>query len=210
MVKDITRIEIPNFITHVVLSKKRRAKHYKKGNKRPNKYSTSDYVYNKDDILVHKITRVPVIANPRSVGTPRIKKINGQDIYRGNTNPHMRSKIVSEMKDFFRKELRKQKVKPIPTEHYPLEMELEMCLPLSTDFDVDNASWLYVKVIQDVLTDCGVIRNDVAILLPKTGGTQYVPLEDGEERQLNIILRENHTPFREKLKKYVTQEKIDF
>ena len=209
--KEVLRIEIPEFITHVKLSNKRRAKYYTKGKKIPTKYTTSEYTYNKEGILIHKVTRLPIISNPRSVGTPRIKKINGQDIYRGNNDPHVRSKMVSSMKEFFSNEVRKRKVQPIPLDHYPLEMELEMHLPNAGEaFDIDNAGWLYVKVIQDVLTTTRVIRNDVAILLPKSGGVQYVPLDEGEQRKLVILLRENDTPYREKFKTFIKQEEKTF
>ena len=212
--KVIKIIEIPNFITHVQLSKKQRAKYYKKGRKKelPKKYQKPEYGYRKKDgVLIHLKTGIPPIANPRVVGTPKIKKINGQDIYRGRINPHMRSKIVSEMKQFFEDKLRKQKIKPIPFNHYPLEMELEMHLPLNDSFDVDNAGWLYVKAIQDVLVSLQIIKNDVGVYLPKTGGVQYVPLEEGQTpNKLVIILRENITPYRKVFKKYSPTEKQEF
>jgi len=210
MVTTVKRIEIPNFITHVELSKKRRAKYYKKGNKLPKKYSNKDYIFNKEGVLVHKALGVPVIANPRVVGTPRLKKINGQDIYRGNNNPYIRSKMVSTMKEFFSTAIKKQKISPVDLKHYPLEMELEMHIPLTEDFDIDNAGWIFVKVIQDVLVSTGVISNDVAVLLPKSGGVQFVPLEADGERKIVILIGENHTPFRAKLKQFVKKLKITF
>ncbi len=211
MVNDeILRIEITNFITHVLLSKKRRARYYKKGKKIPKKYQTNEYGYNKQEELIHKATKMRVIANPRSVGTPRLKKINGQDIYRGNNNPYIRSKMVSEMKAFFADAIVKSGIDPIDSKHYPIEMELEMHIPLNAEFDVDNAGWLYVKVIQDVLTQTGTIVNDVAVLLPKTGGVQFVPIETGQANKMVIILRENNTPFRNKLKQFVKTEELTF
>ena len=62
-------IEIPEFIEHVVISKKRRAK------------------YKKDS------SGNTVIANPRTVGKEKKWKINSQSIYSGMGH-HLRSKVV--------------------------------------------------------------------------------------------------------------------
>lgn len=152
-------------------------------------------------MLINLKTKEPVIANPRVAGQPRYKKINGQDLYRGNNNPYIRSKMIRSMKTFFRKEIDKLNVSPINDSDYPVEMELELHTNVTeNDFDMDNAGWVYVKVIQDVLVEFQIIRNDTKTYLAKTGGVQYVPVKEGEPRKLVIILRRNMTPFRNQLR----------
>lgn len=208
---ELFRVEIPNYIRYVTLSKKRRPKYYKKGNKIPKKYQTSKYAYNKKGVLISIESKLPVIANPRVVGLPRIKKINGQDFYTGNNNPFMRSKIILEMKDYFRKEILKHKIQKISTKAYPVELDLEFHNKVDQlNYDMDNTSWVYVKVIQDVLVELGIIESDTIVYLSKTGSAQFVPVEEGNSEKLIIILKKNITPYRSKIKSLLNQEKLVF
>ncbi len=187
--EDLLIIEIPNFITHVELSKARRKKYFQKDDILPKKYQNDKYLFNKKGILVGEDNK-PVVRNSRVAGTPCVKKINGQEFYSGNINPHLRAKMVSEMKKFFISHF--EGIPPIDPKHFPLEMELELHYSTTPDiFDIDNLGWIYTKVIQDCLKDAGIIPEDNVSILSKSGGCQFVRVESVEERKLLVILRKN-------------------
>ncbi|MDC6350725.1 hypothetical protein PP178_04110 [Zeaxanthinibacter sp. PT1] len=171
-------ITIPLYITQVKLSEKRRATHYKKGSKKkiPKKYEK--YVFNKKGILVHPKTGTPAIANPRSVGTPRYKKINGQEIYSGMPH-HMRAKIVLAIKKNFLKYLKE--VKPI--QDFPIQIDMELHAEIGIgNWDLDNL-WIYNKCFQDALTEAGIIPEDNIQYITKCAAPEFVPVASEEQRK---------------------------
>lgn len=111
------RIEIPNYITHIELTKKRRP------------------VYKEDGTL----------KNARTVNKPRVKKINGQDLW-VTIDPHLRSKIAKELKKYFYEFIREMP----EIEEYPLKVLMEFHQPAG-DYDIDNLSLWYRKCFHDAL-----------------------------------------------------------
>ena len=186
---EILVIEIPGYITHVELSKQRRKKYFAPEDKIPLKYQTDDYQFVKDR-LTHIETKQPVIKNPRVAGTPKLKKINGQDFYSGNVIPQVRAKMIMEMKKFFSDHFKG--IPAISTEHYPVEMELEIHYTIKNDFfDIDNLGWVYTKVIQDVLKDEGIIPDDDIRYIRKSGGCQFVSVDNEDDRKIVIRIKKN-------------------
>jgi len=173
----LRRITVPKYIKHVVLSKRRRAKYYTKKSKIPKKYQGMPF--NKKGILVDKLGN-PLIANPRVVGTPRLKKINGQDFYKGTDSPHIRSKVVSELKSFL-----KPFVKGIePITSYPVQIKLKLYDVVGVgNWDLDNL-WIYNKCMQDVLVDEGILAEDNVMYVTAAAAPEFVPVETEEERKL--------------------------
>jgi len=129
--KYLLYVEIPNYITHVKLSNRRRAKYYTTKSKIPKKYK--NYKFNTENFLIDKLGN-KIISNPKVVGTPNMKKINGQDFYRGGNNPIIRSKIVLKMKSFWTDKLKK--CKKININQYPLKLSLDFYVPENENFDV--------------------------------------------------------------------------
>jgi len=210
-------IQIPNYITHVQLAKSRRARYYTREwvekKNLPKKYQNRKlYGFNKEGILISKLTGEKVIANPKTVGTPRLKKINGQDFYSGGNVPIQRYQMVNAIKEYFREEIRKAlkdaPIKKIPQHWFPIQMELSFYLPEPKQlFDVDNNSWIYNKVILDSLVDVGVIPNDTCDLVRKAGGGEYCFIPEDVQRRLIIRLSPyQHTPIGEE----PAVEKIEF
>lgn len=170
-------IEVPLFIKDVKLSNKRRAKYYKKGAKTkvPKKYA--HLKYSKKGILVHP-DGAPVVANPRSVGTPRYKKINGQEIYSGMAH-HTRSKIVKAIKDCFKQVLKKHQA----LDKFPIQVEMEMHDVVgNANWDLDNL-WIYNKCFQDALVDAGILPDDNVLYITKPATPEFVPIEDPQNRK---------------------------
>ncbi len=186
---EILVIEIPGYITHVELSKSRRKKYFTPDDRIPLKYQKEHYKFIKGR-LTDTETKEVVVKNPRVAGTPRLKKINGQDFYSGTVMPQVRAKIVAEMKKFF--SVHFQGIPAIDAEHFPVEMELEIHYTMKNDlFDIDNLGWVYTKVIQDVLKDEKIIPDDDIRYIRKSGGCQFVPVEDEEDRKIVIRIKRN-------------------
>ena len=173
----IHSITVPKYIKHVVLSKKRRAKYYTKKSKIPKKYQ--GLPFNNKGILVDKLGN-PVIANPRVVGTPRLKKVNGQDFYKGTDSPHIRSKVVNEIKSFLKPFV--VGIEPITT--YPVQIKLEMHDVIGVgNWDLDNL-WIYNKCMQDVLVDTGVLAEDNVMYVTAAAAPEFYPVDTEDDRKL--------------------------
>jgi hypothetical protein len=175
--KLLISITVPEYIKHIVLSKKRRAKYYTKKSKIPKKYK--GLPFNKKGILVDKLGN-PVIANPRVVGTPRLKKVNGQDFYKGTDSPHIRSKVVNELKSFLKTFV--QGIDPVTS--YPVQIRLEMHDVIGVgNWDLDNL-WIYNKCMQDVLVDQGILAEDNVMYVTAAAAPEFYPVDDEKDRKL--------------------------
>ena len=171
-------IEIPNYLTHVQLTKGRRPKYYTKGTNIPKKYQKYKQYDSKGRLLDDN--KKPLIANPASVNKPRIKKINGQELYSGNMPPHMRSKVVACIKESFEPFLKK--VKPILD--FPIRIDAELhTIPGTWGWDLDN-QWIYHKCFQDALVAQGIIPDDSIYYITQAPSFSYCPVERLEDRKL--------------------------
>lgn len=188
----MTEIIIPQYITHVQLSKARKAKYYKKGSatakKRPAKYKHKLYTWNKQGWLVSP-SGERVIANSKSVGTPRLLKINGQQLYSGNMNAMVRSKVVNEIKDFM-----SGYVKDIEPMKVPIRVESDLYAPLAAkNWDLDN-QWIYHKCFLDALVNAGVIPDDNVMFVTQAPAFRFFPVEHKEDRAIVYRLIEEDRP----------------
>jgi len=179
-------VNIPDYITHVQLSEHRRTKYYALGDKIPAKYPNG--TFDKKGRLVDT-NGIPVVKNPRVAGTPSWKKINGQEFYKGTTNPIIRSKVIGAMKDFFRPYF--NDIPPIAANQMPITVELELHDNPVDEFDIDNLAWVYTKVILDVMAEKRIIPDDNVNYVAKSGGCQFVRTKPGEMRQLTVIISKN-------------------
>lgn len=113
-----------------------------------------------------------VVSNTRSVGKPRMRKINGQDLWSG-IDHHMRNKLAKSIKIYFYEIFREKGLEKFNKEDYPLSINLTFYGPLS-EFDLDNHSLWYRKCIQDAL--CGNVEFLESI--SKGGKKSYIPDRD--------------------------------
>lgn len=174
----ILEIEIPHFITKVMLSKQRRATYYKKKDKNiPKKHLGKKF--NKQGFMIDTFGN-RIIKNSRSVGTPRYKKINGQEFYKGADSHHIRAKVVNELKKFYSETLKN--VKPIT--QFPIQIEWEHHELIGVgNWDLDNL-WIYNKCFQDALIDNNVIPEDNVMFITKAAAPEIFPVETEEERKI--------------------------
>ena len=134
--KELIVIEIPNYMLEVCISKKRRPKYDEDGN----------------------------LTNKRTVGKPRMMKINGQSLW-VTMNHNLRSKIAKELKYYLY-----QQIKDIPhIEEYPIGVDMEFYLPYG-DYDIDNICLWWRKCFQDALAG-----NIDYIKYEEDGKTKYLP-----------------------------------
>ena len=176
-------VEIPQPITYVKLSNSRRKKYYNRKSRIPKKYLSEEYTFNKKGILINRLTKEPVVANPKVAGTPKFKKINGQEIYSGNVHPKVRASMIRQMKlfykSFFSTTLKVRDACKLRLDIYDLIGK--------GDFDLDNMSWIIVKVIQDVLVEKKIIPDDNVTVL--TGyEVNFISVLSEDERKIVITL----------------------
>lgn len=188
-------IEIPEFIEYVKMSNSRRATYYKPTDKLPKKYQDPSFFFDTKNRLCTS-DGTPIVRNARSAGTPRMKKINGQDFYAGSTRPVIRVKIVNAIKDSFRPYL--HNVYKIPADKYPIQISCAMYdVPGKADWDLDN-KWIYLKVFQDLLVQMKIIPDDNIKYVSKAASMEFCPVETTEERKLVFTITSDdrkHTMF---------------
>ena len=170
-------IVIDEYITHVELSKSRKAKYYKKNGKIPKKYSKFKSYDIKGRLL--GADGEPVIANPASVNTPRLLKINGQSLYSGNMNPMVRSKVVNVIKSFMTDCL--PDIEPLAV---PIRVESDLYAPLQgKNWDLDN-QWIYHKCFLDAVVAKGIIPDDNIMFVTQAPAFRFFPVEHKEDRKI--------------------------
>lgn len=153
-----------------------------------------------------------VIINDKKVGTPSIMRINAQDFYAGFASPHMRGKIINEIKFNMLPHLKDLPV--IDNASYPIRIELEIvdCVKNYTDraaegsgtrWDLDNRAYPYFKSFLDLLVTGSI--GDVKYFEPKltdddrlhvtgSGGALFTPVENFEERKLRFHIYKDLRP----------------
>ena len=179
--------DINNFIEEIELSKRRRPQYYRENARIPKKYLGESYFFDKNGILTEIESGERVIKNSRSVGTPNVKRINGQYFWTG-ANPHIRRKIKREMAEFFLRYM--HAIPTVGSTQYPIGVRIDLHDVVNKGSDLDNFIYLYRKVLHDVLT-----ANDMshrAIIIDDSKEyiqdipTRFHPIEDHDARKLHI------------------------
>ena len=201
-------ITIPNYIRKVTISKKRQAKYYVRGMKKiPAKYyrRIDDYGWvkypNGKEYLVETKTGERIIANPRVVGTPSIKLINGQKIYNGEIHSFQKEVIMEAIRSQFAEYTKD--IEPITD--YPIRILGELHdtyideYTNEQDWDVDNRFYPYAKALPDVLSGWKVwhkikkkfiwkadkiIPDDHRGYITQPPTPLFFPISNGEERKI--------------------------
>lgn len=156
----LKRVEIP-FSEEILISKSRRVVPYIKGKSRvPKKYLNENYIWNKKNQLIDAKTGVVIIANSKTAGKPRYKRVNGQDIYNGNTFRQGRALLAKSIHERFTPYLRE--IEPLlDVKIYPLGLHINFYVWDRAKNNIDNDNkWIWEKCIQDTLTQLGIIPDD--------------------------------------------------
>ena len=166
------------------MSNSRRPKYYLSSERIPKKYA--GYDFDRKGRLITPDGQL-ILRNARSVNTPRMRKINGQEFYSGVTRPALRVKIVNAIKDSFR-----PYIQDLPRfKEFPIQ--IECCfydIPGRADWDLDN-KWIYCKVFQDLLVQEGKLPDDNIKYVSKAAAMEFYPVESEEERQLVFHIKDD-------------------
>lgn len=158
------QIEIPQFESHYVLSKKRRAKY------RTLKDGTSK------------------ISNSKYAGKPRLWRVNGQDMYNGRLNPLMRAKITKYYHDYLIGYIHlnfvHKHITSCTIKDFPISISLDI-FEIKDDKmpDIDNL-WIWKKWFSDCLTELEIIPDDGPDYIIESGYIKYHWVTTEEERKL--------------------------
>lgn len=182
------QIVINDYIEYIELSKCRRPVYYKKSDEKiPKKYlDKTKYEFIKG-ILVDSETKEKIIKNSRSVGTPKRKKISGQDIWMG-MHYALRAKIAKELKIYLKKKFRELGLQPIKSEDYPISIQLDFYKPFGeANWDIDNHALIYRKCILDALK--GDYIEDDSVKYVRGIPSYYIPCEKEEQKLIITIFK---------------------
>lgn len=209
MENEIVRIEIPEYIRKVLMSKKRMKKYYVKDKKDlPKKYSDKtkyDYKEFKSStgkgtkfILIDLLTKEKVIANPKVFGTEKWKVINGQKIYNGEVGKWERNTLMQTIKESYVEILKN--IKPFNIKLFPITIKVEVH-DMITDpickgqlWDVGNRVFPYFKGFEDALKKHNIIPDDNIMFITQSPAPIFIPVDRTEDRKLIFIIASETDP----------------
>lgn len=168
-------IELKNYPTQILVSKKRRPKYYKFGDKIPKKYSEYGYItINGQSYLVDGEGN-KVLKNVRTVGKEKWEQINGQTMYNQKGGWILRKKIVTLLHDYM--------IPFIPEQKFDVPVAIEFqYFGVNEKKDLDNLDRFYSKVFLDCLVEKQVIKDDSLEYVRRINKVYY----EADERRLNI------------------------
>lgn len=186
--KLLLTIVIDNFSEYIQIAKSRRPTYYIQNKCRiPKKYMDDErYVYNnKGQLIDLENGGVTVVKNSRSAGTPRYKKINGQDIYNGNISRQARASLVRNIHNYFVPFLQDINL-DIDIDNYPLCMELVFRVHDKGKFNIDNDNkWIWRKCIQDTISELKIWDDDNLNIINRNE-EETILIPDDEDQKLII------------------------
>lgn len=140
-------------------------------------------------------TYIPMLCNPRVVGTPRTLLIRGQDIYNSKVGEHTRGLIMDKIKECY-----KPFIINLPViNSYPVRIECEIHDTiknfydqskegLGSPFDIDNYAYPYMKAFPDLMQKLGKLRSDDRLHVTQPPSPIFCPIEDHKDRKLVFII----------------------
>lgn len=182
----LQKIVVPDYPDSIQMSKERRAVYYTKNGKRkiPKRYlDKTRYYFDSNGRVRHTYTHTPVIANPRTVGKERRWVVNFQEIWNGRTAGPARANKINRLKDILRPYIKQMS----SVKEYPIGLQIEL---YNTSFNVDafNKGAIYIKVIEDLMTEQGIIEDDSPGYINDTGRVILHEVKTEDEKRMEIII----------------------
>lgn len=188
------QVVIPNWESSYQKSAKRAAKYWlwKDRDKLPKKYK--EVLRNTPLIMRGKSfccnsDEERFIKNTKTVGTPNLWILNGQDLYNATLNWRMRQTVAKYYHEYFTTFIKDQ-LKPIQIPHGKF-------LSISCDIyevkrlimpDVSNM-WLLEKFFEDALQECKIIPDDSPDYVRESGRKRYHWVSSPEQRKLIFTIK---------------------
>lgn len=180
--------------THIMMSERQRAKYVKEGKKlnktQQKKLDNNEYCFIEGK-LYDKVNHEFVILNKDKIGTPRMAKITGQQMWSsGRAVIHYRKELKEQLTLYFLQQIPLQ----LPEKIFPpkgkfIQMEYIYYIHQSKitkkQQDVNNFFYLYVKIFGDVLQEMKVISGDDPTVY-RGDYYRYVGVPETEEELLEI------------------------
>jgi hypothetical protein len=130
------------------------------------------------------ITKLLVSKKSKKTGKPRYWTINGQSLYSGVMNHHLRSKLMKELKAYLSGFIKASNIE-VPEEwygHIKISLEIHQ-QKKGPKWDCDN-KWIWHKAFQDALVLCSIIPDDNIDYVISGGETRFVEIEDNNNKKL--------------------------
>lgn len=192
----LAEITIPKYITHVLISKKRRARYYKKGGTIPKRFKNPKF--DKKGFLI--VDGQKVIANSRSVGKEKYEKLSGNSFYTGYANPVRRAHLVKKLKEYYRPFVQEYVKKNGPITKFPIRVEWEIHTIVQEPFnwDISNLSFYY-KFFEDCLFEKSdrnipLIPDDNILYVTHAAAPKLIPIDDWEKRKFIFKIYHDNRP----------------
>lgn len=208
--KLLAQITIPKFITEVCLSKSARPKYYTKKSKKIPKTYLQKYSFNKNGYLVDNNGK-RILANPKKANKARYEVLSGNKLMSGYGSPHIRAKLVKELKNFYRPFIQEYLLNNKIHLMYPLRVEWEVYTTVEEDpnWDASNLHFYY-KYFEDALhekTDpdkkeplykgkplLQMIPDDNIKYIIKPPGPEIIPIDDWNKRKFVFKFYQHERP----------------
>jgi hypothetical protein len=177
----LATIVIPNFITRILISKRRRPTYYKKDDKIPKKYSKNKFQGN---YLVDEYGK-RIVKNTRSVGKEKYQQLSGNNLLSGYGSHHMRAKVAKELKEFYKPFVKNFVKHNGAITKFPLRVEWDVYTDISaTNWDASNL-FFYYKYFEDTLfmKDVQLIPDDNIKFITWSPGPKIIPIDDWNKRK---------------------------
>ena len=183
----VWKVVIPNYEEKVPISKRRRAKYYRKvdlkktgiAKKYVNGVKNGTYAFDNKGYLVDE-NKNRVIANPIAAGTPKFWTINGQRMYDGTLHYTARSKITRWMHEYLSQFIEEFPVIKLHKGEY-LRIWIDMYKPAGIqNWDCDN-QWPWTKWFLDTLVEHNKIPDDSISVVRSSGQVTFI---ESEQRKL--------------------------
>lgn len=160
-----------------------------------------------------------ILANPKKVGTPRIKMINAQDIFSGKIQSFEKEAIMYKIKQHFAPFI--QNMSALDVSMYPVRIRLYLYDTVKnyhdrslqddsgTRWDIINRSYMYMKAFGDLLVEGlkdksinvpKILIDDERLFLTEDGGCVFMPIDKHENRKLVFVIGKDDEKFNESIK----------
>lgn len=148
-----------DYPVQVMTSKVRRTVYYTDKDKLPKKYANNiGLLYDWDDGVLYDLrTNKNVIKNIRTAGTPKFKRINGQNLHDLSLRDYDRSKIVHTIKNYFYEEMKGQIVNI--DKNKPVIIHMMFVTDSNSIGDIDNHALFYQKSFFDSIQTTKIIKD---------------------------------------------------
>lgn len=138
------------------------------------------------------------MSNPKAAFQPKYEPLSGNNFMSGYQG-HVRNKVVSALRDYYRPFVRKCLAQHGPITTFPLRVEWDVYLPVDKpNYDISNLGFYY-KYFEDAMREefsllGTLIPDDTIRFITHSPGPKLIPVKDFEERKFVFRLYPDNRP----------------